>query len=107
MFLKKTNFFPPIFRTFPAAAGRDSLDWKDLAPETIINRVTTKVKPGSIVLFHNAAKNTPAALPKILEKLIADGYKIVPVSELIHKENFSVDVSGRQIPNTVSTGSID
>lgn len=61
----------------------------------------------SIVLFHNAAKNTPAALPKILEKLIADGYKIVPVSELIYKENFSVDVSGKQIPNTVSTGSID
>lgn len=96
-----------ITPVIPAAAYGDSLDWKDLAPETIIDRVTTKVKPGSIVLFHNAAKNTPAALPKILEKLIADGYKIVPVSELIYKENFSVDVSGKQIPNTVSTGSVD
>ncbi|MDY5626301.1 MAG: hypothetical protein SPF92_01700 [Clostridia bacterium] len=91
----------------PTVANTDSLDWKDLAVPTIIDRVTTKVKPGSIVLFHNAAKNTPAALPQILEKLISDGYKIVPVSELIYKENFSVDVSGRQIPNTVSTGSID
>ncbi|MBE7038485.1 MAG: deacetylase [Ruminococcaceae bacterium] len=85
----------------------DSLDWKDLDAQTIVNRVTTKVKPGSIVLFHNAAKNTPEALPLILEKLIADGYKIVPVSEIIYKENFTVDPTGRQIPNSVATGSID
>lgn len=85
----------------------DSLDWKDLDANTITNRVTTRVKPGSIVLFHNAAKNTPEALPMILEKLIADGYKIVPVSEIIYKENFTVDPTGRQIPNSVATGSID
>ncbi len=85
----------------------DSLDWKDLDASTIVNRVTTKVKPGSIVLFHNAAKNTPAALPTILEKLIADGYKIVPVSEIIYKDNFTIDPTGKQIPNTTPTGSID
>ena len=37
----------------------DSLDWKDLEAGEIIQRVTSKVQPGSIVLFHNAALHTP------------------------------------------------
>ena len=45
----------------------DSLDWKDLSAAEITKRVTTKVQSGSIVLFHNAAKHTPEALPTILE----------------------------------------
>lgn len=76
----------------------DSLDWKDLAVDDIVARVTKRVKPGSIVLFHNGAKNTPEALPKILEKLIADGYRIVPVGELIYQDNFTIDHRGKQIP---------
>ena len=83
---------------FPTAANRDSLDWKDLAAEDIVARVLKRVKPGSIMLFHNGAKNTPEALPKILEKLIADGYKIVPVGELIYRENYTIDHRGRQLP---------
>lgn len=56
------------------------------------------MKPGSIVLFHNAALYTPKALPSIIESLQKDGYKIVPVSELILKENFTIDSAGMQIP---------
>jgi len=76
----------------------DSLDWKNLTADEICKRVTTKVKPGSIVLFHNAALNTPEALPTIIESLQKDGYKIVPVSEIILKESFTVDSTGKQIP---------
>lgn len=76
----------------------DSLDWKDLEPSAIYDRVTKRVNPGSIVLFHNAAKNTPAALPQILEKLTGDGYKIIPISQLIYKENYKIDNAGKQIP---------
>ena len=54
------------------------------------------VKPGSIVLFHNAAENTPEALPGILEALIADGYRIVPISELLLQGDCFIDNSGRQ-----------
>lgn len=56
----------------------------------------TKVKPGSIVLFHNAAKHTPEALPTILEKLQEDGYKIVPISQLILTEDYAIDQAGTQ-----------
>ncbi len=77
----------------------DSLDWKNLSSGEITERVVSRVKPGSIVLFHNAALNTPAALPQILEKLQKDGYKIVPVSELIMTDDFTIDQCGMQVPS--------
>ena len=77
----------------------DSLDWKDLTAAEITDRVVSKVKPGSIILFHNAALHTPEALPQIIETLQKDGYKIVPVSQLILTENYTIDNAGMQIPN--------
>ena len=76
----------------------DSLDWKDYDAPTIYQRVTSKVCPGSIVLFHNAALHTPEALPDILEYLINDGYTIVPISELILDGDYIMDHTGRQCP---------
>ena len=51
------------------------------------------------MLFHNGAKNTPEALPQVIEALQADGYTFVKSSELIYKENFTIDHSGKQILN--------
>ncbi len=76
----------------------DSLDWKDLAAADITKRVTSKVQPGSICLFHNAAKHTPEALPAILENLIGQGYTLVPISELILQGDYTIDHTGRQCP---------
>ena len=59
---------------FSSVSSSDSLDWKDLPADQIVKRVTEKVQPGSIVLFHNAAKHTPEALPAILETLLQEGY---------------------------------
>ncbi|MEW6663277.1 MAG: polysaccharide deacetylase family protein [Bacillota bacterium] len=74
----------------------DSLDWKDITAEQIYNRVIRQVKPGSIVLFHNNAKNTPKAISPILEKLKAGGYQIVPVSDILLKGDTYVDANGIQ-----------
>lgn len=77
----------------------DSLDWKDLSAEEITKRVTSRVKNGSIVLFHNAAKHTPEALPTILDELInKQGYTIVPISQLIYDGVYEGDHEGRQHP---------
>lgn len=79
----------------------DSLDWKDLSAPEITERVTGKVQPGSIVLFHNAAKHTPEALPGILENLISQGYTIIPISQLILPGecgvDYTMDHTGRQL----------
>ena len=74
----------------------DSLDWKNLTAAEITKRVTAKVKPGSIVLFHNAGLHTPEALPGIIEYLQREGYTIVPVSELILRGDTYIDHTGRQ-----------
>ena len=80
----------------------DSLDWKELSAAEITERVTTKVQPGSIVLFHNAALHTPEALPGILEALLQEGYTFVPISELIlpgaYNADYTIDHTGRQCP---------
>ena len=80
----------------------DSLDWKDLSASEITKRVTSKVKPGSIVLFHNAALHTPEALPGIIEALLQEGYTFVPISQLILPgacgQEYTIDHTGRQCP---------
>ena len=73
----------------------DSLDWKDLSASEITNRITSKIQPGSIVLLHNGAKNTPAALPSIIEGIRAQGYELVPISELVPKGEYKTDHTGR------------
>lgn len=75
----------------------DSLDWKDLSPEDITKRVMSQVDSGSIILFHNAAKHTPEALPQIIEQLQAKGYSFLPVSEMIYTEDYTINHEGRQI----------
>lgn len=78
----------------------DSLDWKDSSTvESIVTRVTGKVQPGSIVLFHNDATYTPQALPMILEKLIAEGYTFVKIADLIYQDDYTLDHTGKQIKN--------
>ena len=74
----------------------DSLDWKELSAEEIYERVTSRAAPGSICLFHNAALHTPEALPSIIECVLSEGYSIVPISQLIFTENYTIDHTGRQ-----------
>ena len=76
----------------------DSLDWKDYDADTIFRRVSSAVQPGSIVLFHNAAIHTPEALPSVIEYLLAEGYTIVPVSELLLQGEYDIDHTGRMCP---------
>ena len=76
----------------------DSLDWKDLSASEIYDRVTTRVQPGSIILFHNAALHTPEALGSIIEYLIQNGYEIVPVVDLLLDGDYTINHEGRQCP---------
>lgn len=70
----------------------------DYDADTICQRVTSRVRQGSIVLFHNAALHTPEALPAILTCLINDGYTVVPISQLILPQPYTIDHTGRQFP---------
>ncbi|MTI65132.1 MAG: polysaccharide deacetylase family sporulation protein PdaB [Firmicutes bacterium] len=75
----------------------DSLDWRELGVQPVVDRVTKNVGNGSIILFHNNAKYVTEYLPIVLKKLKSDGYEIVPISKLIYKDNFYINTNGRQI----------
>jgi peptidoglycan/xylan/chitin deacetylase (PgdA/CDA1 family) len=55
-------------------------------------RIFTRIKSGSILLFHNDAEHTWTALPALLEKLKSQGYKPVTVSELVD-ENMEINAN--------------
>jgi len=75
------------------------LDWKDYGIDSIIDTVVNhkNLGNGSIILCHNGAKYTADALDAMITGLKEKGYEIVPVSELIYKEDYHMDVTGRQI----------
>ena len=58
----------------------------------------TRVQPGWIVLFDNAGVHTPDALPDILVYLLAEWYKIVPISKILLTCDYTIDHEGRQCP---------
>ena len=84
---------------FPVEWSVDSLDWKDYGVNSILDMVlkNKELRNGAIILCHNGAKYTPDALEQLIIGLEDKGYQIVPVSELIYKDNYHMDVTGRQI----------
>lgn len=84
---------------YPIQWSVDSLDWKDYGVQDIIDRVTRHkaLENGAIILCHNGAKYTAQALEGLITGLQEQGYEIVPISQLIYKENYHMDASGKQI----------
>ena len=70
-----------------------SFDWMDPDdPASIVEQVLAEVEPGAIVLLHDGQRETNdagpraatrAALPELLEHLVAGGYGFATVSELL------------------------
>ncbi|MGL5693304.1 MAG: polysaccharide deacetylase family protein [Peptostreptococcaceae bacterium] len=108
---KTTLFRPPFGETNDSLMGIcdsldytaikwdvDSLDWKEKESIHIVDRVSRGVEPGSIVLFHANSNNVGEYLDSILVNLENKGYSMVKVTELIYKENFTINSSGVQKP---------
>ena len=71
-------------------------DYTKMSAEAITaERSVRRTQNGDIILLHNGTKNTAAILPKILEALECK-YEFVTVSELIYKDNYVIDNTGRQ-----------
>lgn len=81
----------------------DSLDWKDPSPQEMVTRIENNLCEGSIILLHNGAKNTPEALPLIIEAIHAQGYEIVPISQILPSGEYHTDHEGKMILSTESS----
>ncbi len=77
--------------------NKDSLDYRGLSVDEIYKKLTENPENGSILLFHNGVKNTAPALRKVLEFYSNEGFRFVTVSELIYKDNYKIDHTGRQL----------
>ncbi len=86
---------------YPIQWDVDSLDWKDYGVDSIIKTVCQHkaLGNGSIILCHNGATYTAQALDTMITTLKEQGYTFVPLSELIYKDGYHLDVTGRQIPD--------
>ncbi len=84
---------------YPIQWDVDSLDWKDYGCDSIVKTVCEHkhLGNGSIILCHNGATYTADALDAMITGLKEQGYEIVPVSELILRDNYHMNAEGRQI----------
>lgn len=89
----------------PIQWDTDSLDWKEVSARKIVKNITKNAQPGSIALLHCGAKNTAAALPDLIEQLQKDGYTFTTVGELIYREHYTLDHTGRQHTQGLSSDS--
>lgn len=76
----------------------DSIDYGDAGGDEIYQRVISKTKAGDIILMHTGTKNTAKILPKIISEL-SQKYTLCKVSDIIYKENYIIDGTGKQIKN--------
>lgn len=92
---------------YPIQWSVDSLDWKDYGVQSILDTVCNHkaLGPGAIILCHNGAKYTADALDTMLTNLEEQGYQIGPISELIIRDNYHMDVTGKQISDSPSNTS--
>ena len=69
------------------------MDWAELPPRMIANRVLSQVRPGDILLLHDSGdlitneggdrNNTVEALPLIIEGLEQQGYRFLTLSQML------------------------
>ncbi|BBY63919.1 polysaccharide deacetylase family protein [Mycolicibacterium helvum] len=90
-----------------AEHGRISVTW-DLEPDSagapttdqIVDDTVNNVRPGSIILLHvmqESRSATRRAVPRIIERLHAEGYRFVTVSELLALNSADTDTA-QEVP---------
>ncbi len=62
----------------------DSLDHDVTDVDALVARCApAAISPGEVLLFHEGQEHTLAALPRIIDGLLADGYELVTMADLV------------------------
>lgn len=75
----------------------DTLDYTGLTGKEMWNRLDKKLSSGDVILTHNGTKHTADSLDMLLKNIKQKGFDVVPVSELIYKDNYRIDSTGMQM----------
>ena len=92
---KKPAYFRPPYGSVNAKAAElinrpiiqwsvDSEDWKSKDAQMIIDKVTSSVYDGSIILLHDIHPETIAAVPEIIRDLKKEDYQFVSLDTLLN-----------------------
>lgn len=78
----------------------DPMDWKGYGSESIIQKVLEdrEFGNGAIIRLNSESEDTAVALKNLIQEIEKKDYQLVPVSGLIYREGYHMDVKGRQIP---------
>ena len=76
--------------------NRDTLDYQALTGEQMWKRIGEKLQSGDIILSHNGTAHTADSLEMLIKNIKEKGYELVKVSDLIYKENYTIDSNGMQ-----------
>lgn len=69
----------------------DTLDWKYKNANTVYRAIMDGAKDGAIILCHDLHKTTVDALERAIPALIAEGYQLVTVNELLTSTGGTVE----------------
>jgi len=61
----------------------DTNDWRNRNADTIYQLIMSNVRDGDIILLHDTHQTTVAAMERVIPRLIAEGFTLVTVSELL------------------------
>lgn len=74
----------------------DTLDYTGLEGNEMWKRIDGKLSNGSIILMHNGTKHTADSLDMIIKNIKKQGFEIVKISDLIFKDNYTINNNGTQ-----------
>ena len=77
----------------------DTLDYEGLTGDEMWDRIKNKLDNGSIILSHNGTKHTADSLDMLIKNIKAQGFEVTTVSDLIYKDNYTINNNGTQIKN--------
>lgn len=80
----------------------DTQDWKTRDEKKIYDCVMKNVSDGDIILMHEIYGSTAKAVEKLVPKLIAKGYQLVTVTELVQAKTGKNPVPGQQYVTATS-----
>lgn len=71
----------------------DTNDWRKPGVQKVINEAVNKARPGSIILIHDIHASSYQAVEGIVAGLIARGFKLVTVSQLMAMQSSSAPMA--------------
>ena len=68
----------------------DPKDWDHRNPDTVYSTIMNEAHDGAIIVLHDIHESTADAMERVIPVLLANGYQLVTVSELLYHRNVPI-----------------